>query len=252
MKKLLCHLSFNNKNYSGILKYLSQNTQIDSQILNLHNRAFDTLSQVDADCIVLSLNEYTQELHDLVSSTDKNIILHINTFHKNMSDIIQYLNSKNNISYLTHLTNEQLPIDKIITYTELYDDQIFVNQNTERNDKIAVILSSNNEENNILKSLLYPKTKLKLSLFNNPEFNSAQNVGNLTDVDLAEVLNSFSCVVDVSQQFRLEANACECPYIICDKNLEINIQQKNIEQPIKNLSSLTFKKFIDNTLIKLI
>jgi vacuolar-type H+-ATPase subunit H len=70
-----------------------------------------------------------------------------------------------------------------------------------RNDKIAVLLSDDNQKNDqYLQNILYPMTKEKLVLFNSMSYRHSQNVGILNPTDLCLILNTYKCLLDLDNK----------------------------------------------------
>ena len=250
MTKVLSHISYDNKNYIGILKSVnSMSPKIDPYITSLHDNIFDIVAEIDPKTVILSAEEYTQEFHDFVSETDKQVLLHFNKRNdENIQNVINFLDTKSNIKYISSSKNTLIKDDKKIQYEALYDSDIYYNRNQQRNDKIAVILSDN-ETNKKIEHLMYPNNKYQLLCFNNINFDYPENLGSLSDFDMANVLNEFKAVLDLTDEFKLEAKACGCPYI--DKNdIEENLSQLKYENLDMNLEDSSFNHFINNILLK--
>lgn len=255
MKTVLAHISHNSKNYLGILRALSQKSDsVKCVFTSLHGVIFDASEEVGPDYILLTLNEYTQEFHDFLSQTNKNVILCIDGMPPgNTDDVIKFLAHKKNITFLSNISLEQFSIDNLITYDKLYDDNVFyLKGNTTKNNKIGIMLSRDNIVNDKIKNLLYPNVNTKqIVCLNNPGFNHVTNLGILTDSDLAEILNTFDAIIDLDDQFELEAAACSCNVYdndtIADK-LELMVFKKFSG----DLAKHTFKYFVNDKLLPLL
>jgi hypothetical protein len=249
MKKILAHVSYTNKNYISIIKYLVQHSTDSLQTIaaSLHGNVFDASEETGCDYLFLSIEEYTQEFHDFVNDTNKMVFLFVDKVFPN--DVISYLSSKNNVRFIAASGTDMLPPEKTLFYEHLYDGEIFSNNNSERNDKIAILLSRFQEKNELLKECLYPISELPIVCFNNPSFDHPQNVGILSDVDTNYILNKCCAVVDIDGGYLVESKACECPYIKVDGSLKDNIKDMVTIQCSVDLSTSTFSYFSTQILI---
>lgn len=253
MKTILGHLSYANKNYLGTLKHLTQyQDKVRTIFTPLHGQIFDASEETKADYILLSFDEYTQEFHDFLSQTNKNVLLFIDAVPEgNAEEVLQFFKNKTNIKYIAS-SNSPDDINTFVKYDKLYDSSIFYKTNSSRKDKIALILSRDNDKNETIKDILYPNpTPMPVVCFNNPNFNHITNLGILTDTDLAEIFNTYHAVIDLDEQFMLEALACGCYYYDMD-NFNKNIYNASFKDGTEiNLSEHTFVYFIENKLLPL-
>jgi hypothetical protein len=125
--------------------------------------------------------------------------------------------------------------------------------NKSRNDKIAVILSHNDDDNmKFLVNILYPKTKEKLCLFNSNTFKHPQNLGYLSQADINLVLNTFSKLIDIADSYSIEAQICGIENIEVSDSLLDNIHSGTTKPKIENTDTLSYSYFITNYLLKII
>lgn len=204
--KILAH-NGGTRQYKAILRHLGMKHQIVSH--NLHNRLFDMCYVSKPNILLYPVVEYTQEIHNYVESHQNKhrIIFYIDTIIDN-PQLCQYLLS-GSCGFITNKRiNSEFVTKNAISFEYLYDDQIYYRlENLERNNKIAVALSSDAKgDYEILKDMLYPNPS-NMVLFNNPEFQHPQNVGVYNEPDLNYLLNLFSYFLDMSQDFALEAAA---------------------------------------------
>lgn len=245
MNTILAHLS-QERIYLPILQKIGDSKKVIAT--NLHESIFDVYHKIKPDMVIVPIHEYTQEFHDfVVSFKDKiDIVLYTgNVFHDEI--IKYYLSNKIKI-----IGSNQLPeADNVLRYSYIYDDQIYKNLDQERNDKILVILSNDNDKNHsLLDDILYPKTKIKLCLTNNHTFKHPQNIGVTNTNDLSVVLNSFGSLIDIDSNFTIEAQACNINNILVSDNLINNIQNKTYIDHISNIEEYTITNFVNNKILK--
>jgi hypothetical protein len=248
MQKILIHIC-NHTEYQSFIKTFYENESDDIQLMsaNVHGNLLEIYYQTKPEFVILPVNEYTQEFHDFISEYHKNtkIVLFLNGNVDN-KDIFKFWND-HNISvigksiYFTEHNDTAL----WIRYDSLYDNTIYNRMNNStRNDKVAVILSSDDAKNNsLLGSLLYPMSSEKLVLFNSGTYKHPQNVGILNPADTRVILNTYKSLVDIDDNFRLEAQVCGITNISTDGNLLSNIQENITKTIIENADQLSYNNF---------
>lgn len=245
MKKVLAHLC-NHRIYSSLLQELvgSNATTVTAGVL--HESIFDNFSKLKPDIVILPIYEYTQEFHtfvDMLKEKTEIIIFFGDVIH---NDLIEYC-SVNNIKTIRQ---HDMDTENIISYRYLYDDKLYVNLNSERNDKVLTILSHDNTINHTaLDNILYPNTKIKMALINNPEFKHNQNVGVANSRDLVLLMNKFDSLVDLTQSYTIEAQACGIKNIKIDDNLIKNIESMTLIDSIDSIENYSVLKFVSNKLL---
>lgn len=237
-KTVLVHNNGQRK-YRSIVRHLSKKTQqdISFKIENVHQKLFDLSYVARPAAVVLPIVEYTQEIHNYIEQFHKTtkIFLYVDVSIGN-DDLVQFLN-QTNCSYICEKSinfqfNNRLEIDN------LYDDALFYRiPHTKRNNKVAIALSADNKKNDIIKDILYPKLQdYKIVLFNNPEFQSIQNIGIFNEADLNYILNTFSYFLDIDEEFIVEASLSD-----------INIISASSNDIIQDIKSQNFVKSLDTT-----
>lgn len=232
MKKILIH-NGGNRQYRSIVRYMNSvvSTTYQTQSANLHNNIFDTTYIYKPNILLFPFAEYTQEIHNFVEVNHNNIMIVLYMdIEVSDSRLLSYLQNTN-CHYI--VKNNSVNLNKnMISFDYLYDDSVYkIIPEIERNNKIAIGLSNNNEINQkILTQFLYPNLcQYELVLFNNPEFKHPQNIGIYNEPDLNYVLNSFSCFVDLDEDFALEAAATKIPWIGTKENFIEDIATTKLE-----------------------
>jgi hypothetical protein len=248
--KIITHIASGTGEYRSFLKNLyHSNDVVDVSSTNFHGNLFEIYYQYKPDILIMCAGEYTQEFHDFISEHEKHlqIVLFIDVPINN-TQLIDFWNNTSILGvgrkdYLTKpLTNDKL------FYNKLYDNTIFSKTDTEnRNDKIAVILSKDDEINEkIIGPYLYPATKEKFVLFNSPTYKKFQNTGTLNAPDTCLVFNTYKCLVDLDNSYEIEASVCSINNIETEgdllenikngivKNIDINIEESSYDYFIKN------------------
>lgn len=242
MKKILLHLS-NENEYRSFVRALVKNCSDQFQIIgnSVHGTLFDTHHKLKPDIVILPTNEYTQEFHDYITEYHKTVKIIL--FTNNLVVNIQIINFWNNMNISILSKTEHYPELKPTNWiqcNDLYDDNIYYNLNKARNNKIAVMLSTDDEKNrNALEKVLYPNSTNKLVLFNSTTFKHPQNVGLLTPEDLCKVLNVFHKLIDLDNKFSAEASVCGIDSISIDGEILDNI----VNNKLQSQTSLKYKSY---------
>jgi hypothetical protein len=254
--KIITHIASDGGEYRSFIKNLyDSDDSIDVSSTNFHGNLFEIYYQYKPDILVLCASEYTQEFHDFISEHNKHlkIVLFINLPINNVQ-LIDFWNNTSIIGvgrkdYLTKpMSNDQF------FYNKLYDNSIFTKEiSKDRNDKIAVLLSKNDEINEkILGPYLYPATKEKFVLFNSQTYKKFQNVGTLNTSDTCLIFNTYKYLVDLDNSYELEAKVCEIDNISTDGDLLENIKNRVIKNSDINIEESSYDYFIKNKFLSTI
>ena len=246
MQRILAHNNGDRK-YRGVLRHLQNNT-IDINTQNLHNNIFDLTYIYKPDILLYPINEYTQEIHNFIVSHKISCVLFIDTTIP-QDDLLTVLQKHDHIKFIVN-KNTNYQLTNSIWYDQLYDDNIFRKlDNIERNNKIAVSLSYNNDVNHqYLDQYIIPNHyQYPIVLFNNPEFKHPQNIGIYNEPDLNYVLNSFSYFVDMDKEFEVEASVSQIKLLDHTTNLSVDSAVEPI--PDAKLQSYKISEFVSNILI---
>ena len=224
------------------------------EIQPVHKNLFALYQNVRPDIVFLPVAEYTQEFHDFINEYHQNTSIFLLIDRPvNHGELCRFWKNTNTKMIVDSQHAQQYIDYRHLLFDRLYDHEVFNNQKRPRNDKIAVILSSGSSANEFLHDWLYPQnTQSNLVLFNNPEFKHPQNIGIFNGPDLNVLLNTFAGLIDIDNQFGLEAKACDIPNIDHGRIEHIN----NItEYPLKetydsvNLTEASYQYFVQNHLI---
>lgn len=236
----------------SINRYLIENLKENFDIVfnKCHGKLLHLQQTLKPKLILWSASEYTQEFHDYITDyhDQASIILIVDVKIDN-DQLVNFLN-QTQIKIIQNSRYESGLKNIIAKYDHLYEDAIFNNTDETRNDKILAILSHDNEVNQKLNDFIYPvyTGKEKVVALGNPQFKAGVNLGIFNAPDLAFILNRFSAVLDLSEKYRLEAQACNIPYLNTD-NIADAIENKTEIPKVPNLSELTYKNFVYNTLL---
>lgn len=256
MKTILIHHS-NEQEYNSIVHNLYDH-QHSLQIMlhNVNRHLFDIYNKYKPDIVMFPASDYSQEMHDFISEYSRNVkIIVIVNLKLDNPDLLKFLDDHSVwlIGQKNNIIAEKTP-GRSLVYDSLYNDKIYSYFNHKiRNNKIAVILSDNDDNNiKFLVDILYPKTKEKLCLFNSHTFKHPQNVGYLSPSDTNLVLNTFSKLIDITNSYSIEAQICKIENIELSDNLLGNINNSIIKPNIENTDTLSYSYFITNQLLKII
>lgn len=255
--KILLHHT-NHNLYRSMVKNLIQHHSEDLDIILqiIHGNLFRLFNEYKPTVVFLPVAEYTQELHDFIQEYNSQVKISLLVDREiDNPKLIQFWKDVG-LYLVTAKGLSDFPVsDHGIEYPALYDSDIFSNTNAVRNNKVAVILTSDQNQNEqVLSSWLYPQNAdSKLVLFNNPEFKHPQNVGIFNNTDLNIILNSFSYLIDIDNKYNLEALVCGIQNLDIDKIEDINNVEKysikTLSLSTEDLSQRTYRFFVQNNLI---
>lgn len=237
----------------AINKYLLANLAVEYNIAFnvLHGQLFHLHQTLKPKMVIWSMSEYTQEFHDYIVEHSKDVvILLLADIPVNQTELINFIKNTNVKIILDQSTGTDLT--SMAEYTELYEDGIFFDKKQKRNDKIIAILSGNNEDNHILHDVIYPETDHKIVAMGNSQFDSPINLGVFNLPDLADILNTFKSVIDLTGKFRLASQACNIPHIDIQGDLKHNLANNIYTKSLENLDELSYKYFVNKNILPFI
>jgi len=232
------------KEYLSILNALDKECKLT--ITKLHEHIFDYMHLNPVENLLLPIQEYTQEFHSFVESNHlkMNIFLYFGSMrHKQLEEY----SSQNNIFTIIKSPEDT---ENFITFSKLYDNIIFNIKNKTRSKKTLVILSRDNNKNkNIFDNKLYPHQKLSVCLINNPEYKHPQNIGIATQNEIAELLNSYNNLLDIDNEFELEAQACGINNLVYMDSIEHTINHPVYKEQTKDVYLNSAEYFVKTKLL---
>lgn len=238
----------------GMNKFLIEgiNAMSNTEVLfsKFHGKLFGTYQKYKFSSLVWHVSEYTQELHDFIRDYDNSVKIYLVVDGSLDSEFISHINKTNiNVVLKNNIENNYAKV--VCTFDNLYDDTIFFDANLVRNNKIVVLLSKNNQKNTeLLSDIIYPKTNRPIVLMNNPEYQSEVNIGVFNYPDLADILNTYSGVVDLDQNYVLESQATGIDHYDTVNNSIVDaIDNSRLTEKITNIENKTYKYFIEKYLI---
>lgn len=120
-----------------------------------------------------------------------------------------------------HLTNSSKAKEnaeqKIIKLPKLINEDLYNKLDTEnKNDDIVCFIDHIAKLPVELIQNLYPATKLKIKLFNNPKIRHHQNLGLLNEKQKSELLKRSRYFLCIDGYYLYEALACECEVLLIE------------------------------------
>jgi hypothetical protein len=256
MKKILIHHS-DEQEYNSIVHNLyDYKDSLQIILANVNRNLFDIYNKSKPGIVMFPASDYSQEIHDFISEYSKSVkIIVVANIKIDNQTILNFLdgNSVWLVGKKNNIISEKIP-SKSLFYDNLYNSKIYRHMdNQNRNDKIAVILSDNDDDNmKFLVNILYPKTKEKLCLFNSNTFKHPQNLGYLSQADINLILNTFNKLIDITDSYSIEAQICGIENIEVSDTLLENIHNNTTKPKIENTNTLSYSYFIANHLLKII
>lgn len=258
MKKILAH-DGGSRIYRSIIRHIHKRVESITTV-NLHNRLYDTCYLLKPEILIYPISEYSQEIHNFITENIKQssaFFMVIDTKVEQV-ELLNFLTKNTNIKFIVNTNIENTYVfSNPINYTNMYDDDLFFpiqDLAESRTAKVAILLSQNNELNHLQldKQLLPQKQQYSKVLFNNPEFTHPQNIGVCNEPDLNFILNYYSYLLDLDQQFMIEASVCKIPVISEPSAIDDAIGRKLFKEPYADTSTLKCSDFVQNTLLPIL
>lgn len=252
-QKILAHIGQDQNEYKSFLHNLLSAQNEDMVIVgtNLHGNLFDIYHINKPNIIITCASEYSQEMHDFIHEFHDSVKIGIflNVVVTN-TELLSFWKDNKIFCIGPRDRIDQQLMDQSYLYSKLYDSRIFKLQEHTRNDKIAVLLSSDDDKNNqILASVLYPVSHEKLVLFNSATYKHPQNVGVLFPPDINLVLNKYNKLLDLDNLYNIEAQVCGITNILIDDNILYNIQNdKTVTNLEFDIIESSYEYFINSIL----
>lgn len=125
------------------------------------------------------------------------------------------------LSNVYHLTNSKKAKEsqeqKIIKLPNLINNHLYNDLDTEnKNDDIVCFIDHITKLPVELVKKLYPATKLKIKLFNNPKIRHHQNLGLLNEKQKSELLKRSKYFLCIDDHYLYEALACGCNVLLVE------------------------------------
>lgn len=131
-----------------------------------------------------------------------------------------------------------------ILIPELINQFLFSNLKLPRKkNRYAVFLDGIKEIPDNLNDKLYPNTRLHISLFNSLHIQNPQNVGLISEIEKAQILNMYEFFIDINNNYANEARACGAKVVGVDKLKEKPKPGKNIK------NTQTYEEFIRTNIL---
>lgn len=208
----------NNRFINGLVG--SQSTQADILHANINKNIYNAYYALHFDYCIFNLSSLDNELVQFISEYASQIKIFIYFDIKDYTDTGLIDNFKNAIYYLIPenvYSNYTTYSNTIKVPNNLINEHIFFkDQHIVKDDSICLFLDLFDSVPEPLKDKLYPQTKMKIRMYNNPKVKHAQNLGILSETDKAHILNKSSYFINHNDHYLFEAMRCGC------KILDIN------------------------------
>jgi hypothetical protein len=114
---------------------------------------------------------------------------------------------------------------------ELINQFLFYNLKMPRKkNRYAVFLDGIKEIPDNLNANLYPNTKLNINMFNSSYVQNPQNIGLISEIEKAQILNTYEFFIDIKNNYSHEAKACGAKALDPDGLKEKTKSNKNTKK----------------------
>lgn len=209
------------KDISG---YLFQASNINKEIIDFIQN-FKSSTK-----IYLYFDKFNQQLYDDASSMIRCIV------KDEPSNKSMVLKSKNTIKT-----------------TPMYSEQLLrglnLSESTNTNEDILADISDLQKLPVCLEDVLYPKTKMRIKLFNNQSINHIQNLGFVDDTEMVTMINDCKLYIDTNNNFLSYALILDKPLIALETNSLVKKTKEINEETIQSTqqSKIDLKDILKNS-----
>jgi hypothetical protein len=99
-----------------------------------------------------------------------------------------------------------------------------------KKNRYAVFLDGIKEIPDNLNANLYPNTKLNINMFNSSYVQNPQNIGLISEIEKAQILNTYEFFIDINNNYSHEAKACGAKVLDPDSLKEKTKSNKNTKK----------------------
>jgi hypothetical protein len=210
MNKILIQ-NLNDKFINNIA--LCNSTDGDKIIVDTRGSLYKLYYQYQFTHVIFVDSLINQESIQFIQEFGQQITVYI---YKN-SQTTNYENIQNirGVLSYTKLNNTH---HRVITIPTLVNhDLYYKNETLNKKDQIVSFIEHITTIPEPLQDYLYPKTKLAIKLFNNPEIIHPQNLGLLSERDKAILLQNSKYYLAITEDYVAEAWACGCSVLLVDE-----------------------------------
>jgi hypothetical protein len=186
------------------------------------------------DVVIFLASKFNNETAQFISEmSSKDIKFFI--YHDEELDV-DLINSFSNVA--THLSHTN---DKgVLQLTQMINNYIYKNIDLPRKKlSYAIFLDHKKYIPDELLEILYPNTKLHINMFNSEYVSHYQNLGLISEIDKARILNQYEFFIDIDNNYSAEAVACGAKPITIEQ-----IKNKKKVKNQKNMNMTTYEDFI--------
>lgn len=152
---------------------------------------------------------------------------------------------KNKVTFILRDKQDLISKDRCIVLPRLVNQELFnsLNKLSNRHNSIVCFIDHLDKIPDSLNKYLYPMTKLPIKLFNNKNIKHHQNLGILSEIDKASILQQVRYYLTIDEHYLAEAWAGGCEVLTID---ELDLIQSKKYKNKKQCQ--TYKSFMENFL----
>lgn len=203
MKIIVQH---NNCKFINNLDSLASKHQIYN--IDINNDIYKIDQKINPDIYIFTTSKIKYEEAHFCKHTSKTVVLY--------NDTTEAIESKS--TNIIVINKSEIP--------HLYNPIRYKNLNKIKTIEISYFLDNDNEIPKDLDNILYPQTKQKIQMFNNPNIKHVQNMGTLSEDDKADILNETSTFISNNMFYAAEAYLCGCDVVDFNmKKIDVDIDK---------------------------
>lgn len=225
----------NNRFINGLTGYFSEiadvvHTDVNKNIYNIYY-------SLNFDYCIINLSNIDNELVQFISEYSSIIKIFIYFDVQNYKDTNILESLKTSVYYLIpeNIYNIYSKYEHTIKVpNNLVNKKLFNRNNSiqKNQDSICFFLDQCESIPESLMNQLYPTTKKRITLYNNNTIKHPQNLGVVSEIDKAYILNKSEYFINYNSYYIFEAISCGCKIITID-NIDIS-KCENISPEITN------------------
>ena len=193
--------------------------------------------------LILMASMLDQETLQFVSEYHTEIKCYVyNDIHISSNVVGLY---RDKVTFILRNKQDNISKDSSIILPRLVNQELFnsLNQSSHRHNSIICFIDHLDKIPDELNQYLYPMTKLPIKLFNNSNIKHHQNLGTLSEIDKASILQQVRYYLTIDEHYLAEAWAGGCDVL--------TIEELDLIQPKKYKNKKqcqTYRSFMENFL----
>jgi hypothetical protein len=221
MNRLLIEY-FNDKFINNIA--LSATSFCEKLVTHLESQLYQTYYKYQSSHIIFIESFLSEEKYQFIEEFGKQIKIYI--YRDQITD------NYNKCKYIKGIISKQkfVTTHKLITIPVMVNNEVFKpNNDIIKNNDIICFLDNLSSLPDELNNSLYPAKELPIKMFNNANIIHPQNLGLVSEINKADLLQKSKYYLAITDDYVAEAWSCNCT-VLCIEDLD-NLQPSKFKYP---------------------